>query len=36
MGIGIIKSETIWNLLANNYDEGEKNFELVQIKTFTI
>jgi len=33
MGIGIIKSETIWNLLANNYDEGEKSFELVHIKT---
>ena len=31
MGIEIIKSETIWNLLANNYDESEEPFRKIHV-----
>lgn len=29
----MVNSEKIWDFLANSYDEGEKNFEPVHIKT---
>jgi len=29
----MVKSDKIWDLIANNYDKGEKNFEPIHIKT---
>ncbi len=29
----MVKSDKIWDLLANNYDESEKNFEPIHIST---